>query len=78
MRIMSLGKKSFLFIFISIVNVQSLHAKAKRKDIGKLVFERSCFDVIHYDVKVKIKPNEKFISDVFECSNMKRRMISGR
>jgi aminopeptidase N len=53
---------SFLFIFILFANVQPLHAKAKRKDIGKLVFERSCFDVIHYDIKVKIKPNEKFIS----------------
>ena len=53
---------SFLFFFISFVNVQSLHAKAKRKDIGKLVFERSCFDVIHYDIEVKIKPIERFIS----------------
>lgn len=42
--------------------MQLLHAQAKRKDIGKLVFERTCFDVVHYDIQVKLSPNEKFIS----------------
>jgi aminopeptidase N len=42
--------------------MQLLHAQAKRKDIGKLVFERTCFDVVHCDIQVKLSPNEKFIS----------------
>ena len=53
---------SNILFFILILNMQLLHAQAKRKDIGKLVFERSCFDVLHYDIEVKIKPKEKFIS----------------
>ena len=53
---------SNILFFILILNMHLLHAQAKRKDIGKLVFERSCFDVLHYDIEVKIKPKEKFIS----------------
>ena len=51
-----------LFLVSLFGNVLFLQAQAKRKDIGKLVFERSCFDVMHYDIEVKIKPTEKFIS----------------
>ena len=53
---------SNIILFILILNVQLLHAQAKRKDIGKLVFERTCFDVVHSDIQVKLSPNEKFIS----------------
>ncbi len=53
---------SSIILFILILNMQLLHAQAKRKDIGKLVFERTCFDVVHYDIQVKLSPNEKFIS----------------
>jgi hypothetical protein len=49
-------------ILISLFgNALFVHAQAKRKDIGKLVFERSCFDVIHYEIQVKLSPSEKFI-----------------
>ena len=51
-----------LFLVLLFGNVLFVQAQAKRKDIGKLVFERSCFDVKHYDIKVKINPKEKFIS----------------
>ena len=53
---------SSIILFILILNMQLLHAQAKRKDIGKFVFERTCFDVVHYDIQVKLSPNEKFIS----------------
>ena len=53
---------SSIILFILILNMQLLHAQAKRKDVGKLVFERTCFDVVHYDIQVKLSPNEKFIS----------------
>ena len=56
--------------------MQLLHAQAKRKDIGKLVFERSCFDVIHYDIEVKIKPSEKFISGINSSDNSNGILLS--
>jgi hypothetical protein len=50
-------------ILISLFgNALFVHAQAKRKDIGKLVFERICFDVLHYDIQLKLSPSEKFIS----------------
>lgn len=57
--------KPFFTVGLSVLlslQITILPAQARRKDIGKLVFERSCFDVMHYGISVKINPVEKLIS----------------
>ena len=54
-------KKTILLLLL--VNVLSAQETTTRKDSlkGGLRFERTCFDVLHYDLNIKINPAEKTI-----------------
>jgi aminopeptidase N len=53
---------SILFIFISIIKSFSQETFTRKDSLqGGLRFERTCFDVLHYDLNVKIIPSERAI-----------------
>ena len=54
-------KKTILLLLL--VNVLSAQETTTRKDSlkGGLRFERTCFDVLRYDLNIKINPDEKTI-----------------
>lgn len=56
-------KKIVFFVFFFIAN-NLLAQNFTRKDSlqGGFSFERMCFDVQHYDLDIKVNPDEKFIS----------------
>ena len=52
-------------VFLLCIGIQSSNAQEKftRKDSlrGSLRFERTCFDVLRYDLDIKVNPQEKSI-----------------
>ena len=52
--------KLFFFLFCANLNAQNFTRKDSLQ--GGFSFERMCFDVQHYDLDVKVNPEEKFIS----------------
>jgi aminopeptidase N len=56
------SKVQFLLLFI-VISQLSAQEITTRKDTlkGGLRFERTCFDVLHYDLDIKINPEEKSI-----------------
>lgn len=51
--------KLFFFLFCANLNAQNFTRKDSLQ--GGFSFERMCFDVQHYDLDVKVNPEEKFI-----------------
>ena len=49
-----------IILLLLLVNVLSAQETTTRKDTlkGGLRFERTCFDVLHYDLNIKINPDE--------------------
>lgn len=56
-------KSILLFVLLVVHNIGSAQESFTRKDSlhGGLRFERTCYDVLRYDVSIKINPTEKFI-----------------
>jgi aminopeptidase N len=56
--------KNVIILGFAILGFQSLSAQFTRKDSlqGGLRPERTCYDVMHYDLNIKINPEEKSIS----------------
>ena len=52
--------KLFFFLFCANLNAQNFTRKDSLQ--GGFSFERMCFDVQHYDLDIKVNPEEKFIS----------------
>ena len=55
--------KYFIIFLISVASQLSAQEPTTRKDSlkGSLRIERTCFDVLHYDLNVRVTPSEKFI-----------------
>ena len=64
--------KSKLFFLLLFIGTSKLSAQeiTTRKDSlkGGLRFERTCFDVLRYDLNIKINPDEKSIVGFNEIS----------
>jgi aminopeptidase N len=60
---MDMRIKSFLLLLIIVTSPLSAQEPTTRKDSlkGSLRFERTCYDVLRYDLNVKVTPSEKFI-----------------
>lgn len=64
----------FLILLFLGLNLSSQgFAQAKRKDIGQLNQYRSCFDVKHYNISLRIKPSEHYISG---CNDIQFKMVN--
>ena len=60
---MDMRIKSYLLLLIIVTSPLSAQEPTTRKDSlkGSLRFERTCYDVLRYDLNVKVTPSEKFI-----------------
>ena len=55
--------KSYLLLLITVTFQLSAQEPTTRKDSlkGSLRIERTCYDVLRYDLNVKVTPSQKFI-----------------
>lgn len=62
---MNLRNKLSVFCFLVIIQFGFSQTFTKRDSLqGGLPFERTCFDVLHYALDIKVNPEEKYISGI--------------